>query len=255
LCEVDHGRVTRPVKPSLSQVYSSTKVIPTLSAYLFFRTKLITITDREVTRKKYLLSLENRTPEQIAEEEALYVEIKRLEQNERRFKKERDDLLRTLVGVDSGLPDIPVDEDGLIGLSYEMKKRKKGNAVDLDSPSTPSNIISLGPPIPKRVHSAAFGTYPALAPLSFLLTFLCVIKMLCISLRVLTHQWPRRLPRKLHISRYTFAHSKYLPSRQLLPLKFHKLWLSWAFLLLGWSCPRAITVHNWRDCWMSRRRW
>jgi len=84
-----------------------------------------------------------------------------LEQNERRFKRERDDLLRTLAGVDSGLPDIPSDEDGLLGLSFDTKKRKKGaNAVELDSPLTPSNVIALGPPIPKRpqsARSAAFG--------------------------------------------------------------------------------------------------
>ncbi|KAJ7755958.1 hypothetical protein B0H16DRAFT_1722107 [Mycena metata] len=34
---------------------------------------------REVVRKRYVTILENRTPEQIAEEEALYMEIKRLE--------------------------------------------------------------------------------------------------------------------------------------------------------------------------------
>ena len=110
-------------------------------------------------RKKYLLSLENRTPEEIAEEEALYIEIKRLEQNERKFKKEREELLRTLVGVESGLADLPIDEEGL-GLSFDMKRKKRGSMMDLDSPSTPSNIISLGPPVTKRVQpakSAAHG--------------------------------------------------------------------------------------------------
>jgi DNA methyltransferase 1-associated protein 1 len=121
--------------------------------------------DRETTRKKYITSLENRTPEQIAEEQALYIEIKRLEQNERRFRKERDDLLRTLAGVDSGLPDLPVDEEGLTGGpgggigngngngSMFDQKRKKGY-YDLDSPSTPSNIIALGPPIVRRPQTA-----------------------------------------------------------------------------------------------------
>jgi DNA methyltransferase 1-associated protein 1 len=118
--------------------------------------------EREVTRKKYLASLENRTQEQIAEEEALYIEIKRLEQNERRFKKERDDLLRTLAGIDSGLPDLPVDED--VSMTFDVRKKKKGGAAfDLDSPTTP------GPPIPKRPLSAksmAFGN------VSF---FLCLV--------------------------------------------------------------------------------
>jgi DNA methyltransferase 1-associated protein 1 len=139
-----------------------------LPSLLYQRT---TTLDREVTRKKYLVSLENRTPEQIAEEEALYIEIKRLEQNERRFKRERDDLLRTLVGIDSGLSDIHVDEEGLMALSLDVKKKKKGgNQMDLDSPSTPSNIISLGPPIPKRIQSAksiAFGILSVLCNLIF----------------------------------------------------------------------------------------
>jgi DNA methyltransferase 1-associated protein 1 len=124
-----------------------------------------------MTRKKYISSLENRTADQIAEEEALYIEIKRLEQNERRFRRERDDLLRTLAGVDSGLPDLPVDEEGLSfvgsgmgngGYFWESRKRRKGN-YDLDSPSTPSGIIALGPPIAKRPpaeRNAQHGTCP-----------------------------------------------------------------------------------------------
>ena len=54
----------------------------------------------EVTRKKYVASLEQRTPQQIAEENAPYIELKRLEKTERRFKKDRDELLRTLLGVE-----------------------------------------------------------------------------------------------------------------------------------------------------------
>ena len=45
--------------------------------------------EREVTRKKYLASLASRTANEIAEEEALYIELKRLEQNERAFRFER----------------------------------------------------------------------------------------------------------------------------------------------------------------------
>ncbi|KAJ7682622.1 hypothetical protein DFH06DRAFT_1278180 [Mycena polygramma] len=74
--------------------------------------------EREVMRKRY----------QIAEEEALYMEIKRLEQNERRFKRERDDLLRTIAGIE--------DEMQLGGMSLDTKRSKKkgGGAADLDSP-------------------------------------------------------------------------------------------------------------------------
>ncbi|EIW82342.1 hypothetical protein CONPUDRAFT_54287 [Coniophora puteana RWD-64-598 SS2] len=112
--------------------------------------------DKETMRKKYLESLDERTQEEIAEEEALFIELKRLEQNERRFKKDRDDLLRTLLGISSGLPDVIPDEDNLSSLSIDTKKKKKGLA-EVETPTSP-NVISLGPPIPKRaqpVKSAA----------------------------------------------------------------------------------------------------
>lgn len=113
--------------------------------------------ERELTRKKYLLSLENRTPEQIVEEEALYIEVRRLEQTERKFKKERDDLLRTLAGIESGLPDI-IEEEPPFSLMMDTKKKKKGGMMDLDSPATPSSI-SLGTPIVKRAQSAKNAAY------------------------------------------------------------------------------------------------
>ena len=68
-------------------------------------------------RKRYLVNLESRTSEQLVEEEALYVEIRRLEQTERRFKKEREELFRTLAGMDSGLPEIVEDDGGPLGVA------------------------------------------------------------------------------------------------------------------------------------------
>ncbi|KAG6911253.1 hypothetical protein DXG01_003120 [Tephrocybe rancida] len=115
--------------------------------------------ERELTRKKYILSLEGRTPEQIAEEEALFVEVKRLEQNERKFKKERDELLRTLAGIDSGLPDI-VEDEGLSNLTIDTKKRKRGSTVmDIETPSTP---VAPAPPVAKRqVNTARNAAFDA----------------------------------------------------------------------------------------------
>lgn len=106
--------------------------------------------EREVMRKKYLLSLENRTPKELAEEEALYIELKRIEQNEKRFKQDRDRLLRTLLGAECGLPDLPIDEDGPLS---DPKKRKKGASGELDSPATPSNSL-FASAVPKRAQSA-----------------------------------------------------------------------------------------------------
>lgn len=139
---------------------NSTKVrYPINATHIFLYTALNNLsTEREVMRKRYLQSLENRTPKELAEEEALYIELKRIEQNEKRFKQDRDRLLRTLLGAESGLPDLPVDEDGPLG---DPKKRKKGVANELDSPATPSSSL-FAPAIPKRpqsAKSAAEGTY------------------------------------------------------------------------------------------------
>ena len=121
------------------------------------------MSDREVARKHYVASLEHRTPAQIAEEDALYLELEKLKENERRFRKDRDELLRTLGGIESGLPDIQVDEDGLAGVVYDARKKKKGVAgsVEPQTPVTPSanTIIALPQPQPKKtaVKSAAYG--------------------------------------------------------------------------------------------------
>lgn len=64
-------------------------------------------TEREVARKTYANSLYQLSPAQIAEEEALYLECKRMEQQERKFKSERDDLMRMLGGFESGLVGLP----------------------------------------------------------------------------------------------------------------------------------------------------
>jgi DNA methyltransferase 1-associated protein 1 len=56
-----------------------------------------------VKRKQYASELFHLTAAEIAEEEALFVEIKRMEQNSRRYKSDRDDLMRSVMGLDSGL--------------------------------------------------------------------------------------------------------------------------------------------------------
>jgi DNA methyltransferase 1-associated protein 1 len=118
-------------------------------------------------RKKYILSLENRTPDQIAEEEALYVEVKRLEHTERKFKKDRENLLRTLAGIDSGLPDIVEDDGSVLGLNSEStsnigsnkkkSQRKSGLAMDADSPATPSVASTPILKRPQNLKNAAYG--------------------------------------------------------------------------------------------------
>lgn len=119
--------------------------------------------DREVMRKKYIMSLENRSQDQIAEEEALYVEVKRLEQNERRFKRDREALLRILAGIDSGLPDIQEDDGVPLGITGDptairKNKKKGGQTTDLESPATPSvPSVPTGGKRPHTTKNAAYG--------------------------------------------------------------------------------------------------
>jgi hypothetical protein len=137
-----------------------------ISTTFFTQDTHAVLTERELTRKQYLRSLESRTPEQIAEEEALYLELKRLEQTERQFKKDRDDLLRTLLGIESGLSDIQLgDDSSLHGLSSmpEIKKSKKrtGSAVEIDSPTmgTPSSSIMHSQKRIPPIKNAAYGMF------------------------------------------------------------------------------------------------
>lgn len=93
--------------------------------------------EREKTRKMYVASLFARTPEQIAEEEGLYIEIKRLEQTERRFAKEREELMKTVAGIESGLNVHQPDEEAFSGLFIDpRRKKKKGDGMEAESPSS-----------------------------------------------------------------------------------------------------------------------
>ncbi|KAK0468144.1 uncharacterized protein EV420DRAFT_1635400 [Desarmillaria tabescens] len=112
--------------------------------------------ERELIRKRYLANLDSRTAREAEEEEALYLEIKRIEQNERKFKRDREELLRTLAGIDSGLPDIVEDE--LPTILFDSKKKKKGG-LDADSPSTP---VSAAPPKQRPQPSPRNPAYDAM---------------------------------------------------------------------------------------------
>ena len=177
--------------------------------------------ERELTRKKYLLSLENRTPEQIAEEEALYIEIKRLEQNERKFKKEREALLRTLAGIDSGLPDIVEDDGGSLGIAADGKKKKKGAPMEIDSPSTPSTSMATVVKRLPSVKNAAYGIYYSL----FLhaCVFISLSKILNTVSFGRTFR-PQRLPQRRRTNLPISVHSNYQRQKLQLHPKSHSLY-------------------------------
>lgn len=168
LCEIDHGRAMSPQSLRYSQVSHLTKVRIRPLSLISIDISYVPSIEREVTRKKYLASLESRTATEIAEEEALFTELKRLEQNERRFKKDRDELLRTILGIESGLPDIQAEDDSahaVESVSTNKKTKKKG-ANEPETPTSastsgPNTTISLGPAVPKKqsAKSAAHGMW------------------------------------------------------------------------------------------------
>ena len=95
---------------------------------------------REVERKRHVARLFSRTPQQLAEEEALYIEARRLEQNESKFATEREELLRLLGGWER-VPNVRSESVAAagsgVGVTQEMseealeaakrnKKRKTG---------------------------------------------------------------------------------------------------------------------------------
>ncbi|EJD01618.1 uncharacterized protein FOMMEDRAFT_126683, partial [Fomitiporia mediterranea MF3/22] len=102
--------------------------------------------ERELNRKSYIASLENRTAEEIIEEEALFLELKRLEQSERNFARDRDELLRVFEGIESGLQSVTaqsaIDEEEyamMIGDGKNANNKKRKGGMDVDSP------VSSGP--------------------------------------------------------------------------------------------------------------
>lgn len=75
---------------------------------------IVETSGRETRRKQYASELFHLTAAEIAEEEALYVELQRMEQNARRYRAERDELMRTVMGLDSGLIDLDQDSAEII---------------------------------------------------------------------------------------------------------------------------------------------
>ncbi|WWC72672.1 uncharacterized protein I206_106636 [Kwoniella pini CBS 10737] len=119
-------------------------------------------------RKQYASELFHLTAAEIAEEEALYVEIKRMEQNERRYRADRDDLMRTVMGLDSGLVEFDQSNVELIFGADKNKKRKRAEEGEPLPPPPPppklnpkdqvafdlAHCIYHIPPPPTNPHSS-----------------------------------------------------------------------------------------------------
>lgn len=92
------------------------------------------------------------------------MEVKRMEQNERRYGADRDELMRSIIGLDSGLVSLDqANREGVPGLDPKvsfavrnlltLSQSKKKRRPDEDTPSRPP---SPGPPAKKARDQAAW---------------------------------------------------------------------------------------------------
>ncbi|KAG0310205.1 swr complex subunit [Dissophora globulifera] len=103
--------------------------------------------NREVERKKNLEILNTRTPEQIEEEEALYLEARRIDQNERKITRERENLLRLLSTRD------------MYGIGGPASAGLAGQVAGSGGPGTgiiiPSNSITIPSSNPSNTNAGS----------------------------------------------------------------------------------------------------
>ncbi|KAF9575522.1 swr complex subunit [Mortierella alpina] len=126
--------------------------------------------NREIERKKNLEILNTRTPEQIEEEEALYLEARRIDQNEKKITRERENLLRLLNTRDIYGPGGPASA-GLAGQVAGGGGPGTGiiipsNSITIPSSSSgPSGANANGPmsPIGKNANGASSSSSSAAA--------------------------------------------------------------------------------------------
>lgn len=77
----------------------------------------------------------------------MYLEVKRLEQNDKRYRADRDDLMRSVLGLDSGLVNLDQkNSEGVHSLGNKKKRRPEDDAAP--SPAAP--------PTKKQKDQAAF---------------------------------------------------------------------------------------------------
>ncbi|KAG9326885.1 hypothetical protein KVV02_001409 [Mortierella alpina] len=125
---------------------------------------------REIERKKNLEILNTRTPEQIEEEEALYLEARRIDQNEKKITRERENLLRLLNTRDIYGPGGPASA----GLAGQVAGGPgTGIIIPSNSITIPSSSSSSGPsganangpmsPIGKNANGTASSSAAAAA--------------------------------------------------------------------------------------------
>lgn len=200
-------------------------------------------------RKEYLRGLFNRTPNQIAEEEALYVEVKRLEANESRWKKDRDELLRTLAGIESGLPNLNANWDVQNGVPQMFSDRDRKNLNKRRDGGIDTTFLGLGGSaslLPKR--DRVYGQCIFLQRINHkMLTTICSFRLQ--MRRTASLAWtPPIHQTNQALSLYTFGLPEYPSLKHISTLKSPPSSPKMESLSLVLSCLHVPTSNGWRIC-------
>ncbi|KAI7886158.1 hypothetical protein K492DRAFT_178311, partial [Lichtheimia hyalospora FSU 10163] len=102
---------------------------------------------REVERKQALETLANRTKEQMDEEEALLVEMRRIEQNEARLEREKETVMHLLAQLPASSRG---DTNNTAANPEHSKKRRRSGIDDASKKSRRSSSITEVSPLPKE---------------------------------------------------------------------------------------------------------
>jgi DNA methyltransferase 1-associated protein 1 len=124
---------------------------------------MVPFTDREAARKHHIQNvLMKRTPQQLEEEEFLYIESRRIEQQYSQMSREREELWRTLCGVgpqstsalalNSPFLSPAARENAATAAGLSNKKRRRGELDMLEDPNNTGQKV------------ASTSTLPQLAP-------------------------------------------------------------------------------------------
>jgi DNA methyltransferase 1-associated protein 1 len=110
-------------------------------------------TERELARKVYASSLFDLTKEQLEEEEALYLECKRMEQQERTFRAERDELMKSLAGAAT------VVMAQIVSANSSSAEKKRKEAAALEGAVVGPNGLTGNKKLDKATKAGSFASF------------------------------------------------------------------------------------------------
>jgi len=151
--------------------------------------------------------------------------------------------------MDSGLPDLVEDDGGPLGITPDGKKKKKGPAMELDSPATPSTSTAA---VVKRQPSAKNAAYGIIILSFLMLVYLSYSSKMFNTVSFGQKFRLRRLPRRRHTNLLISVHLNYQRQKLRSHLKSHSLYQNWESRTVGWWCLLERTSLNLNPYWMPQ---